>query len=374
MNFGREKVTWGQDQEEKRAMLWGLIDKAVEHECARTKVAARFLPLVGPLGEKVATVEADRIVLEEENDGRLEDVETLTVNETETTAIGEIFVQFALTNEQVAKEENLHTAVTLATRATNYLSQAEDSLIFRGQRGVAAAPLFKRIKFGRGSRFGEGLLNSVSDGGDEGHVLKVSPFAQDAQKPNKYRYGERTFAKVAEGISRLEDKGHYGPFALALHTDIFADAHAPLATTLIMPADRIRPLMDKEKDREGRVVGDMFYGTGTLPPFRGLLMSLGGNTVDRVVGLDPTTAFLQETATDGELAAGMWLFRVLERFALRLKDPTSLVRLEFLKEVVPDRVRPMAVGTAQEDGGEGAPGGPEPGAPEKGEEAPVHQQ
>jgi uncharacterized linocin/CFP29 family protein len=74
-----------------------------------------------------------------------------------------------------------------------------------------------------------------------------------------------------------------------------------------------------------------FYGTGTLPSnaagaepqFYGLLLSLGGNTIDLVVGLDATTAFMQQD-TDGA-----YRFRVVERFALRLKDITAVVRLEF---------------------------------------------
>ena len=54
-------------------------------------------------------------------------------------------------------------------------------------------------------------------------------------------------------------------------------------TTLIMPADRIKPLVTAG-----------FYGTGTVPPLTGLLVSLGGNTMDLVVGMDVTTSFLQE--------------------------------------------------------------------------------
>ena len=98
-----------------------------------------------------------------------------------------------------------------------------------------------------------------------------------------------------------------------------ADSYAPLPDTLIMPADRIKPLMTAG-----------FYGTGTLPSnlptkvsFTGLLVSLGGNTMDLVVGLDATTAFMQQD-TDGA-----YRFRVVERFALRVKDTTAIVRLEF---------------------------------------------
>ena len=78
-----------------------------------------------------------------------------------------------------------------------------------------------------------------------------------------------------------------------------------------MPADRIKPL-----------VGNGFFGTGSMPRFRGLFMSTG-NTADLVVAQAPTTSYLQDDQ-DGNL-----LFRVYARFALRLKDPSSVILLEF---------------------------------------------
>ena len=138
-------------------------------------------------------------------------------------------------------------------------------------------------------------------------------------------YGENTFAAVAEAYSELQARGHYGPYALVLPTRAYADAFAPLENTLIFTADRLLPLV------EGRL-----YGTGTVPedievepedPPKlkdvGVLLSLGGNTVDLAFGKAATTEFLQE---DGQ---GLSRFRVYERFALRDKDPTGRVALLF---------------------------------------------
>ena len=79
-----------------------------------------------------------------------------------------------------------------------------------------------------------------------------------------------------------------------------------------------------------------FFGSGTLPTSTGaatsvpagtkstgVLVSLGGNTMDLVVGLDATTAFMQQDPN------GYYRFRVVERFALRLKDSTGVILLEF---------------------------------------------
>jgi hypothetical protein len=92
-----------------------------------------------------------------------------------------------------------------------------------------------------------------------------------------------------------------------------------------LTADRIKPLMTAG-----------FFGTGTLPPnpgappvvplvapYYGVLVSLGGNTMDLVMGLEPLVAFMQEDTN------GNFRFRVLERFALRVKDTTGIVILQF---------------------------------------------
>src|SRR5262249_39260404 len=128
----------------------------------------------------------------------------------------------------------------------------------------------------------------------------------------KPKWADNTLAAVADAYSRLQNKGHYGPYALALHTDPYADTYAPLATTLITPAEPIKAL----------VTGG-FYGTGTLPPLTGVLVSTGGNTMDRVVAVDAKIEFEQ---TDNR---GRYLFRVYERFALRLKVSDAVIKLEF---------------------------------------------
>jgi uncharacterized linocin/CFP29 family protein len=88
-----------------------------------------------------------------------------------------------------------------------------------------------------------------------------------------------------------------------------------LEGTLAITADRIKPLVTAG-----------FYGTGTVPPSTGLLVSLGGNTMDLVVGMDVATSFLQEDPD------GRYRLRVWERFALRRKDSSAIIKLEFLEQ------------------------------------------
>jgi uncharacterized linocin/CFP29 family protein len=332
-NLGRDKVPWGQD-------VWNQIDQAVHNESQRTRIVRRFLPIHGPVSPGALTIPTDSVV----SDGP-----TLAVQEATTIPLIELLVEFTLTLQQVHREEELKTAITLAMRAANLLAQAEDVVLFQGQPAIDGSqggpqhPLFaQNMVRARSGPAGRGLLFAPEEAVQRGlidnvarQVVQVPPLPQDPPHPQAI-WGERTFGAVSEAYSILQSgqnlaQAHYGLYALSLHHQAYADTYAPLPTTLIMPADRISPLVTKG-----------FYGSGTLLPQRGVLVSLGGNTMDLVVGMDTTTAFQQE---DTE---GRYRFRIYERFALRLKDPTGAIRLEFQLPAMGDAV-PEAADAA--DGG-----------------------
>ncbi len=283
-DLGREKLSW-------ESGLWDRIDQAVNKEGERTRIARRFIPWV-PMPDALTTPR-DKVSVDL----------ALTVDEGTTVPLIEIWVEFALTKQQVQAEEQLATGVTLATRATNLLAQAEDLLIFQGKSATESRALFTSEKVGvRAGSPGAGLLKEPNP------ETAITP----SDPEDSSRYGENTFGGVTKAYSDLQERGHYGPYALVLHTNTYADTYAPLKETLIMPADRIKPLMDKG-----------FYGTGTVRPWSGLLFSLGGNTIDLVIGQDAITAFMQEDSQ------GMYRFRVFERFVVRDKDPTGREQLDF---------------------------------------------
>ncbi len=301
MKLGREHLEWSQE-------TWAQIDKAVHDEAHRVRISMKYIPIHMTASDSMS-IPADTV--------ETDDQKPLSVDEGKTISIFEILTSFSMTKQQVSKEGDVTTAITLATRATNILIQGEDILMFQGddalETGSKPDPLFAsgRIRH-RTSSFGTGLLGAVAALKDpSSQTIPVDPTSVSSP-PSENTYGENTFGAVSAAYSRLQRKGHYGPYALALHSDIYADAFAPLKTTLIMPADRIKPLVTAG-----------FHGTGTLPPFTGVLVSLGGNTMDLVVGLDAITAFLQED-TDG-----LNQFRVFERFTLRLKDVTAVIKLDF---------------------------------------------
>jgi uncharacterized linocin/CFP29 family protein len=272
-----EALGWSQD-------IWDRLDEAVSSESKRSSIASTILPLVGPLPSAV-TVPGDVI-----------DADRLAIAEHLTRPIVELSAEFTLTTAQVAGEASLLTATSLATRAANLLAQAEDTLIFQGDAGNKL-PVFTFVS--QRQLAGDGLVASAPE------EIVVQPIAAN-------HYGERTFAAVAEGCAHLQAKGQYGPYALALQDAVYADTFAPLPGTLVSPADRIKPLVTQG-----------YVGSGALPPSIGILLSVGGNTIDLVLARDAAVFFMNVDS------AGLSHFRVWERFALRIKDNTALIRLRF---------------------------------------------
>jgi uncharacterized linocin/CFP29 family protein len=253
------------------------------------------------------------------------------------------------------------TAVSLAMRTANMLAQAEDLILFNGQNAVANSPLFGRsliqsLDANLQTNVGSGLLNITAAGDivlpppprpDLLQVIPVHPVAPPPVAGQPPLYRENTLNAVAQAFSVLQGLGHYENYALILNTVPYADLHQALPTTLIEPVEPISHLV-----RAG------IHGTGTLPPFTtipgaptglpvtingaainfppanrvlytGVLLSLSGNTMDLVRGrmdenLDVSVTFNQKDASE------QYRFRVVERFCLRLKDPTAVALLLFM--------------------------------------------
>lgn len=297
----RERLPWSRE-------VWERIDRAIADEAKRIKVAARFLPL-HVLAEPALTAPAEAIAADD--NGRF-------IDEALVTPLIETWIEFRLTAQQVEREADLGTACALAVRSANVLAQVQDALLFRGDAAPTADPLFARERIGfRSGPAGSGLSNWPL--GEE-QIVSVRPLARgeaDLDPPlrdiDSQRFGDRTFESVAEGYARLHRRGHYGPYALVLPTRVFADAHAPLPQTQLMPVGRIRSLL-------GAV---HLYGTSTLPATAGLLLSLGGASFDLVIGRLPRLRLLQQDVD------GRFRFRVSERFAMRVREPGALIQLVF---------------------------------------------
>jgi uncharacterized linocin/CFP29 family protein len=359
-NRGKDQVPWSED-------IWKRIDAAVTEEMIRTRVAAKFLPLV-QVPRKVTTVPSDVVVVPNPKDQD----QALSVDESQTNRVNEFWTEFRLTPAQVEEEgskemamthgQPCSTGISLGLRSSNSLAQAEDTVLFNG-RNAFNSPLFTPpgglIQFrdpNLKKNLDLGLLNVDADGsvtlppavpGPIDQIILVHPARQ-----NPLQYAENTLGAVAQGFSNLQALEHYEHYALVLHTIPYADLHTALPTTLSTPFEPI-----------SHIVKAGIYGTGTLPPFNaaagqptglpdpnklpqgfipaganilytGVLVSLSGNNMDLVRGLldtdaggkelDVATTFNQKDVNEN------YRFRVLQRFALRLKDQTAVVLFLFL--------------------------------------------
>jgi uncharacterized linocin/CFP29 family protein len=276
---------------------WDGIDKAVDDE-NQTKVAARFLPPYPLPGETTAQRSATKFI-------NVNGSQILTIPQSDPLSMIEISVQFALTVPQVSDEAQSQLGVTLAHQAGSLLALAEDLVIFQGNTGLGD-PVFQIVQTD-GSDAGTGLVFVVP----QNQAIPVFPVeVVNPADPTQNRYGENTFAAIAEAFALLQRR-HYGRCAVVLHTNVYADTYAALPDTLAYPAERIRGL-----------VSEQYYVSSALPAFRGIVVAIDGDTMDLVIGQDPYTEFTQ-------VSGSQWIFRLYERFALRVKDPTAVVRLEF---------------------------------------------
>jgi uncharacterized linocin/CFP29 family protein len=299
MKTERAEELWTDD-------VWSGIDQAVADESRRVKVADKLLPRHHPTSE-ARTVPAERIDRDEER---------FFIEEAPVTPLSEIWVEFALTRQQVAREAEVGTARTLARRAAHLLAQAEDSLVFQGAVAFEGEALFSEERaLHRSGPAGGGLLTAAESAAQVIEVPALGPEALagvPALDPSAPRFGERTFEAVAQAYVRLQENEHHGPYSLVLPPLPFADTHAALPQTLLRPAERIENLLRSR-----------IHGSSTLPSRSGLLVSVGGSALEIVVGREPAAAFMFEDAE------GKFRFRVWERFALRVRDATAVVRLDF---------------------------------------------
>src|SRR6516162_5177117 len=95
-NNGRDKLDWSQE-------IWDRIDVAVHDEAMRTKVASKFLPIQPvPADTRYAPSDIINNPISATDPNR-----ALTIDEGATTSLFEIWVEFALTPQQVESEADL---------------------------------------------------------------------------------------------------------------------------------------------------------------------------------------------------------------------------------------------------------------------------
>jgi uncharacterized linocin/CFP29 family protein len=291
-NGGDAGVTWSAD-------VWQGITDAVIQEIHKVRIGQKVFP--------TTMLDGDPTELRDE----AIDFENLSIREGRTKQFVEISQEFPLTSTQVAKEAADWTCQTLSRMAAKALALAEDVVIFQGRDGNLGGVHEDQVEAAKHGLLGEASPRNAYDIDPRKVSCPIEVNPLDPPRPGVI-YGENVFSAVVAGIASLVSKGQAPNYALFLPTRVYADTFVPPSNgSLITTADRIKPLV------EGG-----FYGTGTLPPNRGLLAALGG---------DPTCLFMgREANTEFERKQGReYIFRVSERFNFIERDPRSLVALRF---------------------------------------------
>ena len=92
---------------------------------------------------------------------------------------------------------------------------------------------------------------------------------------------------------------------------MFQAVNTPIAQSMVLPRDSILPYL-----------GGPLLRASAVPADSGLVTSLQGDPAEIVVAKEISVRYLQATLE------ARHVFRVSERFVLRIKEPRALVRLE----------------------------------------------
>jgi uncharacterized linocin/CFP29 family protein len=289
MENAQSQLGWSEAQ-------WSAVSQAVTEAFTKASVAGAVLPCYGPLAGSLETVPKQEL-----KESSQSNTDIVTVDDAGTLSLTTLTVFVHLSNQQV-QDENVGSALVAFRRAANKLAQLEDAIVFQGR-----APTKSLFGIAGGDASAKGLVDSAPQ---TVSVPSAAPPQKQAGTPSP-DYGHSLVTAVANAVAHLEKQGYPAPFACVLGPDVFTAAHTAYEDSLVMPVDRITP-----------IVGAPLLRSGNLPPTVGLVISLAGDPIDLAVATAPKAQFLQ-VGTDAK-----YIFRVYERFALRIKDANSIIKLE----------------------------------------------
>ncbi len=285
---------WSEEQ-------WNTVRRTVHDEALRSRVAASFLPLFGPLDGDVQTVPRNKLEFSGGPEGN-----GLAVLDYDNIRLATLSVNIYLKNSQMADPE-MTSALIMFRRAAEIVARFEDAIIFNGQkkvddgpnRGVGTSPSMEICK--------------VSGGEESGGLLEVGDWFLKCMKkpPGRHELGPQVFNIVVQAIQKVESNGYQGPFACVMGDDLFTAVTTPIPNSMVLPRDGILPFLDGPLLR-----------SSTLPPGAAIVVSLRGAPVEIVVPSDVSVRYLATTSESQHV------FRVQQKFILRVKEAGAVATLE----------------------------------------------
>jgi uncharacterized linocin/CFP29 family protein len=310
-NYGASEMTTDNPQVPWTDEQWARVNKVVQEQSSRARMAATFLPLLGPLPGDTDFVRQELIQFAQPPNI------IIGIQDRPVIQLATLQVRVPVRGAQMADPE-MTSVLALFRRAANLLARLEDAVVFRG---LVQDPAFPgQNRFAPPIAVGPPPPQRVWEitGGQESNGLWTVPLppAQWVIIPWGLPPGRdtRLVSGIANAIGRLEAGGHFGPFAVVLDQQLFLVAETP-SLALVLPQDRILPFLG----------GGPLLRSSTLdgaPNMRnGVVVALGGEPVELVVATDVCVQFLQVTADP------LFVFRVCEKMALRIKEPDAIMQL-----------------------------------------------
>jgi uncharacterized linocin/CFP29 family protein len=281
-NLGRDRL-WND-------YIWSEIDKAVQEEVGRIRVAQKVFP--SGVVNNVSAVSTTRTV----DFGAAAPPAAQLADQFQP--FFEISSRFVLTQEQVDGEENIHLGQSRARLAASAVANAEDRILFLGPGAIAGLagvnvtnqPSIPPGFVAEAAQYDAVEVPDAAAGGDLGNIL----------------------AGVADGIVALNGRTQPGPYAVFLPPRRYGQTFQPPQGQLRSPGDQIN-----------HVATGGCYMVNCLQADAGILVSLGGEPAKIILGSDAMTAF---TNADEQ---GNYHFRVFERIQLVVRDGRAFQTLAF---------------------------------------------
>ena len=298
------QVPWTDEQ-------WARVYQVIQEEAARARVAATFLPLVGPLPRISDFVRRGDITFPAL--AAPPPAQQVAINDTATMRLATLQAKVFVRGAQMADPE-MTSALALFRRAANVLARLEDAVIFGGLIANPAPPPAPPFTPPPPAVAGlpqiwEIFNGEVSDG-IVGPPVPVGalPVPVGAPPPP---LGDLLVGAVSAAIGQLEANGQFSPFAAVLDHNFFTAVQTP-APGLTLPQDRIIPFLGS---------GGSLLRSSTLPVNCGVVVALGGAPVELVIATDVSLDFLQVSDEP------RFVFRVFEKMELRIKQPQAIAIL-----------------------------------------------
>ena len=258
------------------ADLWNKIDATIVSTAKSALVGRRFLPLYGPLGVGVQSINIDQYGNVSETEGS----PSITTGR-QYVELPVLYNDFTLLWRDIEVSERLDLPVDLsaAVNAAITLARKEDELIFLGNKSLGY----------------EGLLTAKG-------VTRI--------QKGDWREGETPVTDVCQGLTSFSEYGLIGKQALVLSQDLYLQLQRIQPGTGITEIERVKRLVD------GRL-----FVTPVMGLNKAVLINAQPQFIDLAVGQDLDTAYLETKDLSH-------VFRVLETVLLRIKCKNAVVVFE----------------------------------------------